>query len=215
MVITISRTYGSGGRVMGKALAEKLGYKFYDREMMRMLSDETGINEALFGESDEKLTKTYLGTCLDWKKDAAPLPPSNKKYSSEENLFKLQAQMIRKLADTENCIIMGRCADTILAGREDVVRLYCYASHEDCVKRAMDVCGLGEKEIVKRIEKIDKYRNSYYTHFTGKNLSDSSNYDLCINTGSMTVDDLTDFVFLYIYSWQHKGGLKTMIPEEK
>lgn len=198
MVITISRTYGSGGRVMGKALAEKLGFKFYDRELVRMLSDETGINEALFGESDERLKKSYIGTDTSWKTDATPLPPANKKYSSEENLFRLQIQMIKKLADSEDCIIMGRCADEILRDRDDVVRLYCYASHEDCVKRAMDVCGLGEKEIVKRIATIDKFRESYYKHFTGNVLSDASNYDLCINTASRTVDELTDFVAAYV-----------------
>lgn len=209
MVITIARTYGSGGRVMGKALAEKLGIKFYDTELVRMLSDETGINEALFGESDERLKKNYMGVDLSWKNDATPLPPSDKKYSSEANLFKLEAQMIKKLADTENCIIMGRCADTILAGRDDVISLFCYASHEDCVRRAMDVCGLGEKEIVKRIATIDKYRTNYYKHFTGKALLDASNYDLCINTGSSSVDELSAFVYLYIYT-----KVKGRVPEE-
>ena len=99
MVITIGRTYGSGGRVMGKALAAKLNIDFYDTELMRMLSDETGINEALFGESDETLKKAYFGQDLKWKKNPTPLPASDKKYSSEANLFRLQTQMIRKLAD--------------------------------------------------------------------------------------------------------------------
>lgn len=200
MVITIGRTFGSGGRIMGKALAAKLGIKFYDRELMRMLSDETGINEALFGESDERLKKSYLGQDLGWMKNPTPLPPSDKKYSSEENLFKLQAQMIKKLADTEDCIIMGRCADTILEGRDDVIRLYCYASDENCQKRAMEVCGLGQKEVEKRIAVVDKYRKNYYKHFTGKDLESASNYDLCINTASSTVDELVEFINFYINS---------------
>ncbi len=200
MVITISRTYGSGGRVMGKALAKKLGYKFYDAELVRMLSDETGINEALFGESDERLKKSYWGVDTEWKKNPEPLAASDRRYSSETNLFKLEAKMIRKLADEGNCIIMGRCADTILEGRDDVVRLYCYASHDNCLKRAMDVCGLDEKEIEKRIASIDKYRQLYYKHFTGKELSDARNYDLCIDTGSKSVDLLAEFVYLYMYT---------------
>lgn len=198
MVITISRTYGSGGRVMGKALAAKLGWKFYDKELMRMLSDETGINEALFGESDEKLKKTYIGTDVDWKNEKETLPPSDKKYASEDNLFRLQAQMIRKLADTENCVIMGRCADAVLAGRNDVIRVFCYASHEDCVKRAMEVCGIGEKETEKRISEVDKFRAAYYKHFTGKAIDDARNYDLCINTGSRPVETLAEFVHGYV-----------------
>ena len=203
MVITISRTYGSGGRVMGKRLAEKLGFKFYDKELMRILSDETGINEALFGESDEKLRSTYLGTDLDWQTDPTPLKPSDKKYASESNLFKLQAEKIRKIADTEDCVIMGRCADAILTGRDDVVRVFCYANYEDCVKRAMEVCGLVEKEIVKRISTIDKYRKSYYKHFTGNDLYDANNYDICINSGSRSIEELTDFMRVYIYAWNN------------
>lgn len=202
MIITISRTYGSGGRVMGKALAEKLGWKFYDRELMRMMSDETGINEGLFGESDEKLKKTYIGTDTSWKEENEALPPSDKKYSSEENLFKLQAKMIRKLADTENCVIMGRVADAVLAGREDVIRVFCYASHEDCVKRAMEVCGLGEKETEKRIAEVDKFRAAYYKHFTGCAFDDARNYDLCINTGSRPVETLVEFVLGYVNTCQ-------------
>lgn len=204
MVITISRTYGSGGKQVGKALAAKLGYKFYDKDLCRILSDETGINEGLFGESDEKLTKTYIGTDVSWKKNAKPLPPSSKKYSSEKNLFKLQAEKIKKLASEGNCIIMGRCADKILEGNTDIIRLYCYASRHDCIKRTMEVCEISEKDAVKRIESVDKYRNNYYKHFTGKKLSDSENYDLCVNTGSMPVADITDFVCQYIEAQQHK-----------
>lgn len=200
MIITISRTYGSGGRVMGKALAEKLGWKFYDRELMRMLSDETGINEALFCESDEKLKKSYIGTDTDWKRNETPLPPSDKKYISEENLFKLQAQMIRKLADSEDCIIMGRCADAVLTGRNDVIRVFCYACHEDCVDRTEKVCGLDEKEAEKRIAEVDKFRAAYYKHFTGNAIDEARNYDLCINTGSRPVQDLVEFVLGYVNS---------------
>lgn len=210
MVITISRTYGSGGRVMGEKLAKLLGIKFYDRELIRMLSDETGINESLFGESDERLKESYFGTDKDWMTYPQPLRPSEKKYSSEGNLFKLQAQMIRKVADAGDCIIMGRCADTILADREDVVRIFCYASHEDCVTRAMEVCGLGEKEIEKRIAAIDKYRENYYRHFTGKDLYDSNNYDLCLNTGSMTVDELAEFACVYIHTRRDKNYIKNL-----
>lgn len=205
MVITISRTYGSGGRVMGKALAEKLGCKFYDRELMRMLSDDSGINEALFGESDEKLKHTYIGTDTEWMEDWGPLPPSDKKYTTESNLFRLQVEMIKKLADEkEDCIIMGRCADAVLKDRDDVIRVFCYASHDDCVKRTMEVCGLEEKDALKRIAEVDKFRKAYYRHFTGNDMEDATNYDLCINTASMTVDALSDIVMDYISTWKKK-----------
>lgn len=198
MVITIGRTFGSGGRIMGKELAKRLGINFYDAELIRLVSDETGINEGLFGETDERLKKSYIGQDTSWMEDPTPLPPSSKKYTSEENLFRLNTKFIRELADKEDCVIMGRCGATVLAGRADVIRLYCYASPEDCKKRAMEVCGLSEKDAVKRIAEVDKYRESYYRHFTGKKISDSTNYDLCINTGAASVEDLVDFVCMYI-----------------
>ena len=207
MVITISRTYGSGGRVMGKVLAEKLGYKFYDREFMRMVSDDTGINEALLCESDEKLGRTYIGVDTGWKEDWGPLPPSDKEYTDERNLFRLQAEVIKRLADTQDCIIMGRCANAVLWDRDAVVRVLCYASEEDCLKRTMEVCGLEAKEAQKRISKVDKFRKAYYHHFTGKNMEDSTNYDLCINTGSMTLDALSDIVIEYVKKWQDNKNI--------
>jgi len=171
---------------------------------MRMLSDKTGINEALFGESDEKLTKTYFGTDIAWKDDWGPLPPSDKHYTSEENLFRLQAEMIRELAEGEDCIIMGRCADAVLADRKDVIRVFCYASEEDCLRRTMEVCGLDERNAEKRIVEIDKFRNAYYHHFTGHKMDEAINYDLCINTASMTVDALSDIVMDYIRTWKNR-----------
>lgn len=201
MIITIGRTFGSGGRITGMKLAEKLGIKFYDKELTRIMSDETGIAEQLFGESDEHLKKKYIGTDLSWMEEK-PLPPSNKKYSSEGNLFRLQAEKIRQLADGEDCIIMGRCANMVLKDRTDCIRIFCYASADNCKKRAMEVCGLDEKEIVKKISITDRFREDYYRHFTGMNLSDAHNYDLCVNTGSHTVDELTDMLYNYIKSWQ-------------
>ena len=198
MVITIGRTFGSGGRMMGKELAKRLGIKFYDAELIRLVSDETGISEGLFGETNERLMKSYLGQNLTWMEDPTPFPPSSKKYTSEENLFRLNAKLIRELADKEDCVIMGRCGATVLGGRPDVVRLFCYASPENCTKRAMEVCGLSEKDAVKRIAEVDKYRDSYHKHFTGKKINDATNYDLCINTGSASVEDLVDFVCSYI-----------------
>lgn len=198
MVITIGRTFGSGGRIMGKELAKKLGFKFYDAELIRLVSDETGISENLFGETNERLKKSYIGQDISWMEDPTPLPPSNKKYTSEENLFRLNAKLIRELADKEDCIIMGRCGATVLKGREDVIKLFCYASPEDCTKRAMEVCGLSEKEAIKRINEVDRYRESYYKHFTGKKITDATNYDLCINTGTSSVDELVNFVCMYI-----------------
>ena len=111
-VITIARSYGSGGRTLGKLLAEELGINCYDREILRMASDDSGINEALFGQTDEKLKKSPLFRIA--RKNpykGGVIPPESADFVSDDNLFNYQAKVIRELAEEESCIIIGRCAD--------------------------------------------------------------------------------------------------------
>ena len=115
-VITIARSYGSGGRKMGRLLAKELGYEYYDREILRIASDESGISEELFDQADEKqrlplfriAREAYTGEVI---------PPDSDDFISNENLFRYQAKIIRELAATRNCVIVGRCANFILRGR--------------------------------------------------------------------------------------------------
>lgn len=196
IVITIARSYGSGGRTLGKLLAKDLGIACYDRELLRMASDDSGINEALFGEVDEKKkvslfksTKPYTGQIL---------PPESDGFVSDDNLFSLQAKIIKELAEKESCIIIGRCADYILKDREDVLRLFFYAPLKDCLVRAHELSGESEKELLKKIQKIDKYRADYYKYYTGNDWNDTRNYDFCLNTSSMSYEKLIDVVKSYI-----------------
>lgn len=196
IVITIARSYGSGGRTLGKLLAKDLGIACYDRELLRMASDDSGINEALFGEVDEKKkvslfksTKPYTGQIL---------PPESDGFVSDDNLFSLQAKIIKELAEKESCIIIGRCADYILKDREDVLRLFFYAPLKDCLVRAHELSGESEKDLLKKIQKIDKYRADYYKYYTGNHWNDTRNYDFCLNTSSMSYEKLIDVVKSYI-----------------
>ena len=201
-VITIARGYGSGGKTLGKILAERLGINCYDREILRMASDESGINEALFGLADEKLKKSPLISIL--RKNpyrGGVIPPESADFVSDDNLFNYQAKVIRELAEQESCIIVGRCADHILKDRPDVIRLYFYAPLEDCVTRVMNQNGVNEREAVKRIDKIDKYRAEYCRYYTGHEWNDAENYDFCLNTSSMSYEKLVEVVenFIEIY----------------
>ena len=113
-VITIARSYGSGGRTLGKLLAEELGINCYDREILRMASDDSGINEALFGQTDEKLKKSPLFRIA--RKNpykGGVIPPESADFVSDDNLFNYQAKVIRELAEEESCIIIGRCAENV------------------------------------------------------------------------------------------------------
>ena len=196
IVITIARSYGSGGKTLGKLLAQDLGIPCYDRELLRLASDDSGINEALFGEVDEKkrislfkTTKPYTGQVL---------PPESDGFVSDDNLFNLQAKIIKELAEKESCIIIGRCADYILRDRKDVLRLFFYAPLEDCLVRAHELSGEPEKELLRKIQKIDKYRADYYKYYTGNDWNDTRNYDFCLNTSSMSYEKLIDVVKSYI-----------------
>lgn len=197
-VITIARSYGSGGKTLGKLLAQELGIHCYDRELLRMASEQSGINEALFGQVDEKIKSMPLFRISKGIYKGEVLPPDSDDYTSEDNLFNFQAQCIKELAKTESCIIIGRCADFILKDDPNVIKLFFYAPREDCIKRAMTQNGGIEKEIIKKIEKRDKYRSDYYKYHTGRDWNDARNYDFCLNTASTSYEQLVKVVKDYI-----------------
>ncbi len=198
LVITIARSYGSGGRTMGKMLAKELGIKYYDREILRLASDESGINEALFGKADEKLANSALFRIARKAYQGEIIPPDSDDFASNDNLFNYQAKVIKGLAEEESCIIIGRCADYILKENPNVIRLYCYAPLQDCIMREKNQSSLSEKEIIKKIHKIDKNRAEYYKYYTGSDWNDARNYDLCLNTSAMSYDQLIAVVKAYV-----------------
>ena len=195
-VITIARSYGSGGKTLGKLLADKMGINCYDREIIRMASDSSGINEELFGRVDEKLKKSPLFGIVRSNpyKGNGVIPPESSNFVSDDNLFNYQAQVIKELAEKESCVIIGRCADYVLKDNPNVIRLYLYAPLEDCIKRVMAQNSITEKETIKKIETIDKYRSDYYKYYTGKEWNDARNYDFCLNTTSMSYENLIQVV---------------------
>ena len=196
-VITIARSYGSGGRKMGRLLAKELGYEYYDREILRIASDESGISEELFRQADEKqriplfriAREVYTGEVI---------PPDSDDFISNENLFRYQAKIIRELAATRNCVIVGRCANFILRGRDNVLNVFVTAPVVDCVRRVMETDGLNLEEAENKIKKIDKPRAGYFKYFTGRQWQDAALYDLCLNTGHMSEQKCVDIVRAYM-----------------
>lgn len=193
-VITIARSYGSGGKTLGSLLAKVLGVNCYDRQLLRKASDESGINEALFGKVDEKLKTMPLFRIAKRAYSGEIFPPDSEDFISHDNLFNYQAKVIKELASEESCVIIGRCADYILKDCDNVIRLFFYAPKEDCIKRVMQQNGGQERDIVKKIEKTDKYRAEYYKYYTGRDWYDARNYDFCLDTTTMSYEKLTDIV---------------------
>lgn len=181
-VITIARGYGSGGRTVGKMLAKELDIPFYDRELFYLASEDSGINLSLFGESDEKIKKGIFSPSTH-KYTGELIPPESSDFVSNENLFNYQAKIIRELAESRSCVIVGRCADYVLRDFENLVDVLVWAPPETCVQNIVEIEGLSEKEAERKIKKIDKHRSDYYRYYTGHDWNDVRNYSLCINSG--------------------------------
>lgn len=196
-VITIARSYGSGGRRMGRLLAKELGYEYYDREILRIASEQSGINEELFSKVDENKRMPLFRIAKELHTGEV-IPPDSEDFISNENLFRYQAKIIRELAATRNCVIVGRCANFILRGRENVINVFVTAPVVDCVRRVMEIDGLNLEDAEKKIRKIDKRRADYFKYFTGRQWHDAALYDLCLNTGHMSDQRCVDVVRAYM-----------------
>lgn len=197
LVITIARGFGSGGRTIGKMLAQRLDCNCYDNDLIKLASEESGINLELFGKADEKV-KTSLFKRYNRSYGEYVLSPDSADFVSDDNLFNYQAKIIRDIADKQNCIIIGRCGDFILRNNPDVLRLFIYADEKTCVKNVVELYGMIPAEAKKTIEKIDKSRAAYYKYYTDKNWYDVSNYDLCINTSDIGFEGAVDVIVDYI-----------------
>ncbi len=201
-VITIARQYGSGGRTVGKMLAEQLGIPYYDREIIVRASEMSGINPRAF--TDEKLKKSPLRALL---KNAGGnggydhhnvLSPESAGFAKEDNLYAIQADIIRQLSEESDCVIIGRCADHILASKPGVVSVFVHATPAFCLQEAMKVNSMSERDVMRLIEKTDDYRGKYYKYYTGKNWYDARNYDLSLDSSKLGFDGTRDAIIEYI-----------------
>ncbi len=196
-IITIARRMGSGGKTIGKMLAKELDIPYYDKEIIRMASDESGINEELFGRVDEKVKNTIFNREEIY--DGELLEPDHKDFTSDRNLFNYTAKIITDIADSgKSAVIVGRCADFVLKGRKDVVKLFIYSDTETAIKNVYDRYGLDGKDAMRLIEKKDKERSEYYRHYTGRDWTNARNYNLCLDTSSMSYDKCVEIVKAYM-----------------
>ncbi|HJC10939.1 MAG TPA: cytidylate kinase-like family protein [Candidatus Blautia merdigallinarum] len=175
-IITINRMYGSGGRLLGKALAEKLGIGFYDKELIRLASEKNQIPYKELEKVDEKKAS-------QWRlpvKEQMQMQPQYHFHPMNDVLFETQSQVIRELAQKEDCIIVGRCANYILGDK--CFSLFVYAPFEYRVQSIMERLGREEKSARTLVKKMDKTRKSYYEFFTDEKWKDLNNYQMCIDT---------------------------------
>lgn len=197
-VITIAREYGSGGRTVGEILARDLGVHYYDKELLKLASDESGINEALFVNADEKLKATSLFKIAKSAYSGELIPPESDDFVSNDNLFNYQAKIIRELASEEACVIIGRCSDYILKDYDNVLSVFIHAPMDFCMEQAAKKHSMSEKELEKFILKTNKRRADYYKYYTGREWTDAKNYDLCLNSSKLGFDRCVEEIKEYI-----------------
>ena len=177
-IIALGRQFGSGGREIGKQLAEKLQVRCYDRELITLAAQKAEVREELFVGREEKAPNPWLFTGV-----YEGGPQVRKGQPAEDILFEMQSQVILELAQMGPCIIVGRCADVVLrAAGIPTVSLFICAPFEDRVKRRMEIEGIGQKEAEDAVRKIDKRRKKYYDTYTGRNWGTPENYNFCINS---------------------------------
>ena len=183
IVITIAREYGSGGRYIGKLIAEKLGIKLYDKNFIEEMADETGLSAEYIKENEQK--RNVLDVF------------NNGYYSGLSNadeLFIKESEFIQDVASKESCIIVGRCADFILKDHKNVLKIFISSSMEDKIKRATEFYHMDKENAEKEINRINKLRENHYDYYTEKEWRNPSNYDICINSDSVGIDNSVDLI---------------------
>lgn len=197
IIITIARQYGSGGKTVGQMLAKNLGINCYNREILRLASDDSGIREELFNQADERLRNSPLFGSSTRIYRGSLITPDRDGFVSPDNLFNYQAKIIKELAEREPCVIIGRCADFVLKDYPNVMSVFVHAPKEYCIARGMERNSMDEKEMEKFIIKTDRYRGNFYHYYTGREWNDARNYDLCLDSSKLGFDRCVEAIKAY------------------
>lgn len=199
-VITIARQYGSGGRTIGEMLADRLGIHFYDKELMKLASEDSGINERLFNTADEKVKQSVISKIFKTEKayTGEVISPESGEFISDDNLFNYQAKVVKELAERENCVIVGRCADYVLKDYDHVLSVFIHGPKDFCMQEAAKKINLTGKELERFIAKTDKERADYYKYYTGREWTDARNYDLCLDSSKLGFERCVDEIIAYM-----------------
>lgn len=197
-IYTIGREFGSGGREVGEKLAAKLGIKLYDKELLQQAAKDSGFCEEIFENHDEKPTNSFLySLVMDTYSvsgySAAPFldMPLNHK------VFLAQFETIKKIAEKESCVIVGRCADYALSDNPDCINIFIHADLDVRIKNASRNLNITENKARDIINKTDKQRASYYNYYTSKKWGDSKSYNLSLDAGKLGTDNCVEMILKF------------------
>lgn len=195
IIITIGRQFGSGGREIGKMVSEKLGISFYDKEIISVAAKESGLCEQIFETHDEKPTSSFLYSLV---MDTYSLGYGGTGYMDVpvgQKVFLAQFDAIKKIAERESCVIVGRCADYALEDYKNVFNVFIHADREERIRRVMNRDNIQkESDAWDTINKSDKRRANYYNYYSNKKWGEAKTYDLCINSSLLGVENAADCI---------------------
>lgn len=196
-VITIGRQLGSGGKEVAEMLAAELEVKLYDKTLLQEASRESGIDAAVFEMADERESHSFFGSLFSIHGSISEYMPGES-YLNSDKLFEIQSEAIRKIAENESCIIVGRCAEYVLRDHPALFSIFITADRNDRIERVMRNEGLDQDAAIEHIEKHDKKRRSYHDYYATTLWGEAGSYDLCVNVSRLgigaTVELLKQFI---------------------
>ena len=185
IVLTVAREYGSGGRYVAKLVAEKLGLKFYDKDLIEIISNESGLSADYIEAKEQNKQGSLLSSYNT---------PYYNNLSNDDSLFIAESNAIKQVAEKGGCVIVGRCSNYILKDNPNVINIFLYSDDENKVKRAVKYYGLDEKNALKEINRINKNREKHYNYYTHEKWRNPNNYDLCINVDTLGVKKTAEYI---------------------
>lgn len=187
-IITVSRQFGSGGRTVGKMLADRLGVPYYDKDIVKRAAEETGFDASFIEENGEfSSSKSIFSFAMSQSVNAAG------GMSISDKLFCVQRRIILELAE-KPCVIVGRCADYILRERDDCFNVFIYADMSFRAERIVKLYGESDKKPEQRLAEKDKKRRVYFKHYTDEEWGKPENYDMCLNSGRLGIDNCVELI---------------------
>lgn len=196
-VISIGRQLGSGGKEIAEKLSERLHIPVYDKKLLEVAAKESGLDATVFENADEKESNSLFGGFFSIHGSLSGFVSGGSCMESDQ-LFLIQSEAIRKIAEREACIIIGRCAEYVLRENPDMVSIFITADTAERVRRIAKKDMLNEEKAKEKIEKGDKKRRSYHDYYATTRWGEAQSYDLCINSSLMGIEGTVDFLYSFI-----------------
>lgn len=196
-IITIGRQLGSGGKEIAEKLGELLNIKVYDKGLLEVAAKESGLDPTVFETADEQEHNNFFGGLFSIHGSISDYMPISNCFEND-NLFEIQSEAIRNIAERESCIIVGRCAEYVLRDHPNMISIFITANNKDRIKRVMEIENLEHDKAIEFIEKGDKRRRSYHDYYATTSWGEAGSYDICINSSKMGLDGTVELLHSFI-----------------